>query len=184
MRIIGGTRRGHKLTAPKGMTTRPTQDRVREAIFNTLANVGLLETRVLDLYAGTGAMALEALSRGAEFACAVDEKTAAVIRQNAEVCDFSSQIEVRDQRVESALANLPQNQPFDYVFLDPPYQRNLVESALQKLLRARLVQPTSVVVIEQAREENLEIPKGYRFWRQKHYGGTMVTYLVVEEEEG
>ena len=167
MRIIGGTRRGHKLAAPKGMATRPTQDRVREAIFNTLVNIGLLETRVLDLYAGTGAMALEALSRGAEFACAVDEKTAAVI-----------------QRVESALANLPQNQPFDYVFLDPPYQRGLVEPVLRELLRARLVQPTSVVVVEQAREESLEIPKGYRLWRQKHYGGTMVTYLVVAREEG
>ena len=150
MRIIGGTRRGHKLAAPKGMATRPTQDRVREAIFNTLVNIGLLETRVLDLYAGTGAMALEALSRGAE----------------------------------SALANLPQNQPFDYVFLDPPYQRGLVEPVLRELLRARLVQPTSVVVVEQAREESLEIPKGYRLWRQKHYGGTMVTYLVVEREEG
>ena len=130
------------------------------------------------------ALALEALSRGAEFACAVDEKTAAVIRQNAEVCDFSSQIEVREQRVESALANLPKNQPFDYVFLDPPYQRGLVEPVLRDLLRARLVQPTSVVVVEQAREESLEIPKGYRLWRQKHYGGTMVTYLVVAREEG
>ena len=88
MRIIGGTAKGHAIKAPKGVDTRPTLDRVRESVFNVLANRGIFGTDVLDIFSGTGAVAIEALSRGAAHAVAVDFKTGKLILENAKHCRF------------------------------------------------------------------------------------------------
>ena len=89
MKIIAGTAKGTQLKSPEGMNTRPTLGKVRESIFNVLSNVGLLETNILDIFAGTGAMGLEALSRGASTATFIDKVTANVIKENANRCKFT-----------------------------------------------------------------------------------------------
>ena len=102
MRIISGTAKGHTIQAPKGMDTRPTQDRVRESICNVIqSRKGFFETRVLDLFAGTGALAIESLSRGAEHAVAVDTRTEVCIRNNGIHCKVGDRLEIMKSTMES-----------------------------------------------------------------------------------
>src|SRR5688500_15703510 len=121
MRIIAGEWRGRKLVAPAGMDTRPTADRTRETLFSMLASrLGSFEDlRVADLYAGSGALGLEALSRGAAFACFVEQDASAVaaIRSNAATLGAG----IRAQVMSRSAATLPASQPFDLIFADPPY---------------------------------------------------------------
>ncbi|OFX19680.1 MAG: 16S rRNA (guanine(966)-N(2))-methyltransferase RsmD [Anaeromyxobacter sp. RBG_16_69_14] len=121
MRIVAGSARGRRLLAPRGRGTRPTSDKVRGAVFNVLGQF-FEGGAVLDLYAGTGALALEALSRGCERAvCVDDDRAAAVaIRRNAEACGFAERVEIRREPVEAALGRLPRA-TFALAFLDPPY---------------------------------------------------------------
>src|SRR5689334_18455145 len=125
MRITGGVFRSRMLTAPRGQQTRPTSDRVREALFSMLASAGAfsdeLGPRVLDLYAGSGALGLEALSRGAQSAVLVESgrPALAAIRDNARALDVEGQVTVIGARVDRALAEL--EGPFDLVLIDPPY---------------------------------------------------------------
>ena len=124
MRIIAGEARGRTLTAPKGMDTRPTQDYVRESLFNIL-QASVPEARVLDLFAGSGALALEALSRGAVKATLVDCSTDAVqcIKRNAETLGFAERVTVIRSDWQAALMRLSKNgERFTLVFLDPPYR--------------------------------------------------------------
>lgn len=120
-RIIAGTARGRRLAAPRGLGTRPTSEKVRGAVFNLLGQF-FEGGAVLDLFAGTGALALEALSRGCERAVCVegDRAAAEVIRGNAERCGFAGRVEVIRAPVQSALSRLPAG-GFDLVFIDPPY---------------------------------------------------------------
>lgn len=120
-RIIAGTARGRRLAAPRGLGTRPTSEKVRGAIFNLLGQF-FDGGAVLDLYAGTGALALEALSRGCERATCVEEDrdAAEAIRGNAERCGFGGRVEILRLPVEAALSRLPGGR-FDLVFIDPPY---------------------------------------------------------------
>jgi len=121
MRIVAGTARGRPLAAPPGETTRPTSDKIRGAVFNILGQF-FDGGDVLDLYAGTGALALEALSRGCLRAVCVesDRRVAEVIRRNARACAFSERVEVRTEPVEVALTQLPRGS-FAFAFIDPPY---------------------------------------------------------------
>lgn len=179
MRIIGGKNRGRTLLSPKGALTRPTQDRVRESIFNILEQVGMWDTRVLDLFAGTGALALEALSRGAAFAVAVDVKTGHTIKQNSIRCQTELSLKVLSCDVTKALYKLSQQgvSPFDYVFIDPPYRKNLVPPMLKLLKEYRLLAPNACLIVEQAAEEVLQKEDEYVVVRQKRYGDTLVTFL-------
>ncbi len=145
MRIIAGSARGRRLWAPRGDGTRPTSDKVRAAIFNVLGQF-FDGGRVLDLYAGTGALALEALSRGCERAvCVESSRTAAeTIARNAQACGFTDRIEIRREPVETALSRLPAAS-FSLVFVDPPYETG-PEAALAVL--GRIVAPGGRVVAE------------------------------------
>jgi 16S rRNA (guanine(966)-N(2))-methyltransferase RsmD len=145
MRIVAGSARGRRLAAPRGLATRPTSDRVRGAIFNVLGQF-FDGGAVLDLYAGTGAMALEALSRGCARAVCVESERAAVdaLRRNAFTCGFAERVEIRQERVEAALARLPRT-AFMLAFLDPPYAEG-PETALQAL--PPLLAPGGRVVAE------------------------------------
>lgn len=131
MRIIAGEWRGRKLIAPEGQSTRPTGDRVRETLFSMLASrIGTFEGfRVADLYAGSGAFGLEALSRGAAFACLVeqDPKAVAAIRANIE----SLEAEDRTRVVARSASALPREQPFDLILADPPYGAGSGTAALE-----------------------------------------------------
>jgi 16S rRNA (guanine(966)-N(2))-methyltransferase RsmD len=145
MRIVAGTARGRTLVAPPGTATRPTSDRVRAAVFNLLGQF-FDGGAVLDLYAGTGAFALEALSRGMEFAICVesDRRAAAILLRNAEACGFADRVELRTEPVERAIARLPLA-TFALALLDPPYALG-PERALALLAPPLL--PGAIVVAE------------------------------------
>lgn len=149
MRIIAGSKKGHPLFAPKGFLTRPTADRVREAVFNILGALPP-ETRVLDLFAGTGALGLEALSRGVSEAVFVEEnpKACFALKRNVVSLGWEKQTQLYAESVEMALAHL--NGPFHLVFVDPPYQSPETEKALIQLsfIGERLLSPFALVVVE------------------------------------
>ncbi len=151
MRVIAGEARGVPLKAPRGLDTRPTADKVRGAIFNMLAAMGAPMGRVLDLYAGTGAMAIEALSRGAEEADLVERNPAAcaVIRDNLAKTGFGARARLIQAPVERALPRLQGR--YDLIFLDPPYADPSAPAVLAALHDAGLVDADSVVVYEHAK---------------------------------
>ncbi len=149
MRVIAGEKKGHPLYAPKSFFTRPTADRVREALFNILGPIPE-EARVLDLFAGSGALGLEALSRGAKEAVFVEESREAcqVIQKNAHGLGFQPQVKLMQEPVLNALRHLPGK--FHLVFIDPPYQSNLAQQTLAFLEQAanRLLFPEAMIVVE------------------------------------
>ena len=137
MRIIAGRAKGHILKAPKGMSTRPTQDRVRESIFNILTSYGLIESTVLDFFSGTGAFGLEAVSRGASLAVCVDKRTARIIKANIEHCHMEDAVEVIPTSIETAAKQLAGRQ-FDYIFADPPYEQGFVAATLAVVVNQQI----------------------------------------------
>jgi 16S rRNA (guanine966-N2)-methyltransferase len=180
-RIIGGSARGRRLRTPPGEATRPTADRVREALFSALeAELGSLHgLRFLDLYAGSGAVGLEAASRGAVAVTAVesDRRTAGVVAANATALGFD--LDVRAQAVSAVLASSP-GSAYDVVFLDPPYPTtgDQVSHALGLLVTHGWVNPGGAVVVERsARSVAPAWPDGLEPWRQKRYGETVLWYL-------
>jgi 16S rRNA (guanine966-N2)-methyltransferase len=180
-RIIGGTAGGRRLRTPSGDATRPTSDRVREALFSALeAEFGSLHgLRFLDLYAGSGAVALEAASRGAAGVTAVesDRRTARLVAANAAEVGFD--VDVRAQPVASVLATSPAA-PYDVVFLDPPYPLSgeEVSHALDLLVAHGWVEPGGAVVVERsARSVEPRWPDGLELRRNKKYGETVLWYL-------
>lgn len=175
-RIIAGTARGRQLRAPEGRDTRPTSDRVREALFSRLQHQGWLDgTRVLDLYAGSGALGLEAVSRGAAGAVLVehDAATARMVRRNVEATGLSG-VRVVADRVERALARPPE-EPFDLVFLDPPYALadEVLDRALALLVDGGwLADPAAVVVERGRRSPEPAWPQGLESDGDRSYGTT------------
>ncbi len=182
MRITGGSARGHRLATPGAGNAgiRPTSDRVREALFNILGD-RVREALVLDLFAGTGALGLEALSRGAEHAVFIDRsaRALATIRTNLQRCFPSPPASVirLDLARPGALARLAAGMPgealFDLVFLDPPYEKNLALQALEMVDRAGILAPGAVVVAEEERNQQLPRATGcLQRIDQRRYGGT------------
>ena len=153
MRIVGGKAKGTILLSPAGKnTTRPTLGRVRESIFNVLANVGLEEAKVLDIFAGTGAMGLEALSRGAAEAVFIDRTTSGIIRKNAERCHMSGQVKVIARDVTPALKLLG-GKSFDYIFMDPPYRKGYINEILKEILSCGICSDDAIIVAEHSVSE-------------------------------
>ncbi len=174
MRIVGGDLRGRTLRPVPGRTTRPTADRVRQSLFDLLGQRcdGL---RVLDLYAGTGALALEALSRGAAHATLVekDPKAAAVIRRNVDELGCAERTAILREEVARALPRL--RGPFDLVFSDPPYLLRAAQETLDALARLGLVSPQGRVVLERDRREGRPAPPAqFEVLDERRYGDTLV----------
>jgi 16S rRNA (guanine966-N2)-methyltransferase len=180
-RIIGGSAGGRRLRTPTGENTRPTSDRVREAMFSAIdAGYGSISgLRFLDLYAGSGAVGLEAMSRGAGLVTLVehDRRTASLIRDNATTLGFSL-VEVVTSTVARALAH-PPRAPYDVVFLDPPYAMKLDEvvKALTTLRSNYWLAGDALVVVERStRDPGLGWPGGFIGERLKKYGETTLWY--------
>ncbi|MEY2928229.1 MAG: hypothetical protein RL367_2706 [Pseudomonadota bacterium] len=175
MRIIAGQWRGRTLVAPKGDATRPTADRTREALFSMLTSrLGSFEElRVLDLFAGTGALGLEALSRGAAHACFVeqDRAVATILRSNAEKMGI-----VPDIRVQSVLALGPCPQAFDLILMDPPYKSGAAHVALDKLGRLGWFAPSAWISVETDRSENIDLA-GFSADVVRDHGKARITLL-------
>ncbi len=174
MRIVAGQARGRRLVVPKGCEVRPTADRVREALFSMLGS-RVSNARVLDLFAGTGALGLEALSRGAASAVFVEKSKAvrAVLERNITDLGFESEATVFSSDARSALRVLMKDVvKFDIVFLDPPYAGTLLEVTLNAIGVSGLLERDAVVVAEHPRGEQPRLPKSLRVTTTKSYGGT------------
>jgi 16S rRNA (guanine966-N2)-methyltransferase len=192
-RIIGGAAGGRRLRTPAGEATRPTSDRVREALFSALESaLGTLAGRAfLDLYAGSGAVALEAASRGAAPVVAVesDRRTAQLVETNARAVGLA--VTVRAHPVARVLAGPAQPGPFDVVFADPPYPlaNDGLVAALDGLIRNGWVRKGAMVVVERsARTVEPAWPSGLVRFRMKEYGETVLWYVhadpAVEQSRG
>ncbi len=180
MRIISGTSRGRKLAQIEGNDIRPTSDRVREALFNIIGP-GIRGMRVLDLFAGTGAFGLEALSRGAQAAVFVDnaETSCAVIRENITRCRLEGCSNIIRHDLGAGL--LPQDlfgTPFDLIFMDPPYRRGLADAVMASPSFSQLLAPEGMVIVEQDHKESLNTAgTGLDIYRQKKYSKTFISFL-------
>lgn len=184
MRIIAGEFRSRTLLAPKGMDTRPTLDRTRESLFNIIS-AECPEARVLDLYAGSGALALEALSRGAASAvlCDKSREAARVIAANIaslKVGDRARLMAMSDQQAVRMLEQ--EGAKFDLVFLDPPYRMDTVP-ACRMLDEAGVLLDDALVVIEHAAESVPEPPECFRLTDRRRYRDTMISFYRYEEEK-
>ena len=170
MRIITGSARGRKLKEPKGMDTRPTTDKVKESLFNII-QFELEGRRVLDLFAGTGQLGLEALSREAEHCTFVDQRreAAALVRENVKLCGFTDRSRVAQEDALSFLSVC--REKFDVVFLDPPYQSGLLEKSLKLLTQFDILREHGIIVCESGMEWAIPTPEPpYEAGREYRYG--------------
>ena len=185
MRIIAGEAKGRKLYAPGGEDTRPTADRIRESVFGILGS-RTQGARVLDLFGGTGALALEALSRGATGATIVDSnaKAVACIRRNAEAvlgAECSARAEIIRADYRKAIERL--TGAYDLVFLDPPYRMEAAYGdALTRLRAAGRLAPGALAILERAEARAISLPGGFSLRDARRYGETCVEFVVEGEE--
>ncbi len=181
MRIISGKARGVRLDAPKGEEiTRPTAERVKEAVFSMI-QFELENTRVLDLFGGSGQMVLEALSRGAGSAvvCDSSREAVSVIRSNAARTGLGSDLRIFETDYKSLIRTYHGKDSFDIIFLDPPYAQNLIPDALDRLLRANLIAPGGIVICESDSEKPVQ-KDGLKLRKFAKYGRIYITVLVNE----
>ena len=180
MRIVSGKLGGRKLYSSRGDRIRPTSDRVREAVFNILG-ARVTDTTVLDLFAGTGALGIEAVSRGARSVVCIDSGQAAIgtIQKNLRHLNLEKEIKVIKWDIARNLNCLQTPAPvYDLVFMDPPYERGLVKKALENLHRSQSVRRGASLVVEHSRREAL--PPDLTFLEladQRKYGKTLVSFL-------
>ncbi len=179
MRIIAGSAKGRRLASPKSSATRPVLDQVKESIFNILFDVG--DLRVLDLFAGTGSIGLEAVSRGAREAIFVDNDRDAVstIRENIERCGFENETRIISKHVESAIKILgKKDEPFDLIFIDPPYLKDLVVPTIAAVFEAGLLAPDGQIITEHHPKEPIQgLPGGLGISDERKYGQTLITFI-------
>ena len=186
MRIVGGRLRGRLLEAPASRAIRPTSERLRESIFDILIHrhAGVVEgARVVDLFAGSGALGIEALSRGAKFALFVDNgpEARALLRANVEV--FALGGVTRIWRADATLlGKAPAGPPFTLAFLDPPYDKGLAGPALAGLVEGGWLAPGALVVIEESAEAEIGAPTALRIIDERVYGETKVVFLAYGDE--
>lgn len=178
MRIIAGEWRGRKLVAPAGTSTRPTADRTRETLFSMLASrLGSFEgLRVADLYAGSGALGLEALSRGAAHATFVESDRAAIkaIEANAAALGATDRIAIR----ATSAAALPASEPLDLVFADPPYEPGLGSAVAEAVARAGWLAPSGWMSVETHRGDAVAPPGGWEVEAERDVGRARLTLLT------
>lgn len=182
MRVIAGTARGRPLVAPRGTATRPIADRVKETLFDILGD-RVPDARVLDLYAGSGAIGIEALSRGAAQCDFVehDRRAVAAIRENLERAGVGDRASVHAEEVLRYLA-VPGEERFGLAILDPPYAERAILAPLERLVR--LLSPGAVVVVKHHWRTPILGPPGLAVWRERRFGETSLTFLATDGADG
>ena len=180
MRIISGNLRGKKIRSIKGTKTRPTSDRIRESIFNIIA-FDVENACILDLFAGTGAFAIEALSRQAKFAVFIDisNKAVSTIRENIRLCNLGDRTKVIKWDVTKNLNCIEQqNPPFNLVFMDPPYEKFFLKPALLNLHLSCCLKEGCLIIVEHSLREPIpKEPTVFKITDQRKYGKTLVSFL-------
>ncbi len=186
MRVIGGIAKGRRVKSFKGQSLRPTADRVKEALFNILPH-DLSGWKVLDLFAGTGNLTFEALSRGAEQACLVDVSREArkMIRKNIKALGFSRSARVLDIPVLRAIHVLAgRGDKFDLILADPPYDKGWVERVLRSLAQEELLEEDGILVVEHSTREEVKESYGSMVLQdQRRYGGTCLSFFGYGAQE-
>ncbi len=185
MRVVGGRLKGRALKGPASDSIRPTSDRLRESLFNILQHAydaPIEQARVIDLFAGTGALAIEALSRGAAFALLVDQGAEAcgLIRANIDALDLTSTARVlrRDAR---KLGVAPDGERYSLAFLDPPYGKALAPPALAALRDGGWLVGDALVVIEEAAQTDVALPHGFTLREARRFGDTQLIFADAAE---
>jgi 16S rRNA (guanine966-N2)-methyltransferase len=178
MRVVGGEFRGRPLTAPESQAIRPTSDRVRESLFNVLMHLDdepIEQARVLDLFAGTGALGIEALSRGARFCLFVDDgvESRGILRTNVEALGLNGRTKVF-RRDATSLGPAAPHDPFSVVFADPPYRKGLGEKALHSAAENGWLAPDALIVLEEAADAALSLSAEFEQFDTRNYGDTIV----------
>ena len=187
MRIISGEAKGRPLFAPSGTQTRPTSDKIRGALFNIIG-ARVVDSRVLDLFGGSGALALEALSRGAESAVIADSSRQArqVIERNARNVlkdEYEQRVRIINQDYRNAIAAL-EGRVFDLVFLDPPYRMTeAYGEALARLLKADMLEPECLIVMERQKGSQIPLPPAVDVFDTRQYGDTAVDFAGIRLAE-
>ncbi len=183
MRITAGRLKGRPLLAPEGLKVRPTSDKVRQAIFNVLEHrdfgegFALENARLIDLFAGTGALGIEALSRGAAYAFLIDNAVEGrvALRRNVEAMNLTGMTKIWRRDASDLGRNI--NEAFDLAFVDPPYRKNLLAPALASLHAGGWLQPHAIVVTEAAEDEDIPSTDHYQILDERRYGETQIGFL-------
>jgi 16S rRNA (guanine966-N2)-methyltransferase len=187
MRIVGGRLKGRTLLTPSSRAIRPTSERLRESIFDILEHrfPGQIEgARVVDLFAGTGALAIEALSRGARFALFVDNgaEARALLRANVEALALGGV--TRIWRADATkLGSPPAGGPFALAFLDPPYGQGLVRPGLDSLVEGGWLEPNALCVVEEASKAEIAAPAGLALIDERVYGDTRIAIFQRDQND-
>ena len=171
VRIISGSARGRILKSPQGMATRPTLDRTRESLFNILA------------ISSFGALGLEAMSRGASEGVFIDVRTASLIKKNAELCKVSERCKVLPLNHKNALQHL-EGQTFDYIFADPPYDKDFVNETILTVMNYGLLSDTGLLIMEHSAREDIMPSESYTVVREKKYGKETRISFIVKRRNG
>jgi 16S rRNA (guanine966-N2)-methyltransferase len=181
MRVVGGRLKGRNLASPASRDIRPTADRLREALFNILIHAyddPIRGARVLDLFAGTGALGIEAISRGAKFALFVDNgaEARALMRNNVEALGLGGVTKVY-RRDATQLGPAHPAEPFSLVFLDPPYAMGLADKALASLRDGDWLTPGALLIVEEAKAAAFKAPEGFAELERRAYDDTELVFL-------
>lgn len=179
MRIISGSAGGMKLFAPAGLNTRPTTDRVRESVFNIIADE-IFDAGFLDLYGGTGANGLEAVSRGAAKAVIVElsSKCAEIIKRNITKTGFDGQAEILIMDAVKAVSFLDnKGLLFDVIYMDPPFGKNLALKTLREIAASHILAENGVIIAEHGGDETLADIDGFEIYKRRKYGASTVDFL-------
>lgn len=183
MRVVGGTLRSRPIAGPKSDAIRPTADRLRESLFNILVHAygdPVTGARVLDLFAGTGALGIESISRGAAFTLFVDDgaEARALLRQNVETLGLGGVTRIF-RRDATKLGPAHPIEPFNVVFLDPPYGKGLAEQALVSAREGGWLAPGALIVVEEATSAHFTAPDGFTELERRSYDDTEFVILRV-----
>ena len=184
MRVISGKARGLKLNTPKNDDVRPTTDRVKESLFNMI-NSYMMESDILDLFAGTGSLGIECLSRGANKCVFVDSsrESIAIVKSNIKKARVENESIVLNSDFKSAINSLAhKNAQFDVIFMDPPYYKNMFSDALSSVDDKNLLKEDGIIVVEHDTKDEFPDTIGRLYkTKDKKYGNTTITFYKVEE---